>query len=297
VYYGHKAVKYRSMLKAWGGPWIVSFHGVDVAKFFDRPGYAAKMAKVFAEAELVLGRSESLLQRLRELGCPPEKLRLNPTPIPLDGFEIPERPEPENGAFRLVQASRLIAKKGLFTTLEALKSVTREFPAAKFILCGDGPDRESFAKAVAEAGLSGNVELLGWLDQESLRREYARAHLFLHPSEMTANSDQEGVPNSMLEAMATGLPVVATWHGGIPEAVRDGEDGRLVPEKDPAALAKAILELLRDSTERNRCGANAAASVRATYGLEASLRRLEDCYREAIVSAEARREKGHPGRS
>ena len=287
VYYGHKAVKYRSMLKAWGGPWIVSFHGVDVAKFFDRPGYAAKMAKVFAEAELVLGRSESLLQRLRELGCPPEKLRLNPTPIPLDGFDVPSRPEPESGAFRLVQASRLIAKKGLFTTLEALKTVTREFPAAKFILCGDGPDRETFARAVAEAGLSENVELLGWLDQESLRREYARAHLFLHPSEMTSNSDQEGVPNSMLEAMATGLPVVATWHGGIPEAVGDGEDGRLVPEKDPAALAKAILEFLRDPAERARCGANAAASVRATYGLEAGLCRLEHCYGEAVAQFQA----------
>lgn len=282
VYYGHKAVKYRSMLKAWGGPWIVSFHGVDVAKFFDRPGYSAKMAKVFAEAELVLGRSESLLDRLRELGCPPEKLRLNPTPIPLDGFESPARREPENGAFRLVQASRLIAKKGLFTTLEALKLVRREFPSVKFVLCGDGPDREAFARAVIIAGLSGNVDLLGWLDQESLRREYARAHLFLHPSEMTANSDQEGVPNSMLEAMATGLPVVATWHGGIPEAVRDREDGRLVPEKDSAALAEAILDLLRDPAERARCGANAAASVRATYGLEASLRRLEDYYREAL---------------
>ncbi|MFM7179864.1 MAG: glycosyltransferase, partial [Verrucomicrobiales bacterium] len=115
--------------------------------------------------------------------------------------------------------------------------------------------------------------------------------LFLHPSEMTANSDQEGVPNSMLEAMATGLPVVATFHGGIPEAVRDGEDGRLVPEKDPAALASAILELLRDRDKRVRYGSNAAASVRATYGLEASLRRLENCYREALASAEARREK------
>ena len=70
VYYGHKAVKYRSMLKAWGGPWIVSFHGVDVAKFFDRPGYAEKMAKVFSEAKLVLGRSQSLLAKLESLGCP-----------------------------------------------------------------------------------------------------------------------------------------------------------------------------------------------------------------------------------
>lgn len=281
VYYGHKAVKYRSMLKAWGGPWIVSFHGVDVAKFFDRRGYAEKMAKVFKEAELVLGRSQSLLDRLAALGCPPEKLRLNPTPIPLEGFAGQARAIPPDGAFRLVQASRLIAKKGLFTTLRALAIVVKEFPRAKFVLCGDGPDREPFLKAAEAAGLSGNIDMLGWLDQASLRREYATAHLFLHPSEMTADGDQEGVPNSMLEAMATGLPVVATLHGGIPEAVRSGVDGLLVPEKDPGTLAEAILTLLRDHALRDRCGSDAAASVHATFGTQASIQRLEGAYREA----------------
>lgn len=163
--------------------------------------------------------------------------------------------------------------------------VVREFPHAKFILCGDGPDREAFARAVAEAGLQNNVELLGWVGQGELRREFASAHLFLHPSELTAEADQEGVPNSMLEAMATGLPVVATLHGGIPEAVRQGEDGLLVPERDPDALAEAILTLLRDHALRARCGANAAASVRATYGMEASMGRLEAAYAEAIKAA------------
>lgn len=284
VYYGHKAVKYRSMLKAWGGAWIVSFHGVDVAKFFDRPGYAEKMAEVFREAKLVLGRSQSLLDKLESLGCPKHKLRLNPTPIPLDGYPVCAHTTPADGSFRLVQASRLIAKKGLFTTLKAMETVAREFPRAKFILCGDGPDREAFARAVVAAGLQDNIELLGWIGLDELRREFAAAHLFLHPSEMTASEDQEGVPNSMLEAMATGLPVVATVHGGIPEAVCSGEDGLLVAEKDPVALAQAILTLLRDAAMRDRLGAHAAARVRATYGLEASLCLLEAAYAEAIAS-------------
>lgn len=285
VYYGHKAVKYRSMLAAWGGPWIVSFHGVDVAKFFDQHGHADEMRLVFEQAKLVLARSNSLLEKLRALGCPPEKLRLNRTPIPLDGFPQVTRPAPADGAFRLVQASRLVAKKGLFTTVKALRPVVAEFPNVRFALCGEGPVRARFEKAVAEAGLGGHVEMRGWLGQQELLSCYDGSHLFLHPSEMTESEDQEGIPNSMLEAMATGLPVVATWHGGIPEAVRDGQDGLLVPEKNPAALAAAILRLLRDADLRQRLGRQAADHVRTAFGLPASIGALEDCYAEAAGPA------------
>jgi len=283
VYYGHKAVKYRPMLEAWGGPWLVSFHGVDVAKFFDQPGHAGEMMAVFASATLVLARSGSLLEKLRALGAPPDKLRLNRTPIPLDGFAECGRDDPPDGAFRLVQASRLVPKKGLFTTLEALRTVAAAFPRAKFVLCGDGPSRGRFERAVADAGLSAHVEVRGWLSQSDLLDCYRHAHLFLHPSERTESDDQEGVPNSMLEAMATGLPVVATWHGGIPEAVRDGQDGLLVPEKDPAALAAAIIGLLGDAARRRRLGQQAAAHVRDQFGLAAGIAALEDCYAEAIA--------------
>ncbi len=86
VYYGHKAVKYLEMMRAAGVPWVVSFHGVDVVKFIDQPGYAESLKQVFAEAELIMARSASLLGRLEELGCPRDKLRMNRTPIPLEGI-------------------------------------------------------------------------------------------------------------------------------------------------------------------------------------------------------------------
>lgn len=110
VYYGHKAVKYRRMLKASGVPWLVSFHGVDVVKFMDDPDYVEGLRQVFAEARLVLARSESLLNRLRDLGCPEEKLRLNRTPVPLETIEYQERSAPADGQWRLLQACRLIPK-------------------------------------------------------------------------------------------------------------------------------------------------------------------------------------------
>lgn len=283
VYYGHKAVKYLPMLRRWGGPWVVSFHGVDVIKFIERDGYADQLREVFAEAKLVLARSESLLEALRKLDCPEQKLRLNRTPIPLDSIPFEQRHAPADGEWRLIQACRLIAKKGLFTTLKALPLVIERYPRVKFIVCGQGPQEQEFRKRIAAAGLEKHVELAGWQSQEDLLQRYQSSHVFLHPSELTKSSDQEGVPNSMLEAMASGLPVVATHHGGIPEAVKHGHDGLLVPEKSPQELAMALIDLLSDAEKLSEFSRNASESVRAQFGLEQQVANLEACYHEAMA--------------
>lgn len=282
IYYGHKAVRFLGMLKDWGGPWIVSFHGVDAAKFLDQPGYLDQLREVFTTAKLVLARSQSLLDRLRSLGCPPEKLRLNRTPIPFDHLSVVHRTPPADGAWRLVQACRLIPKKGILTTLQALQTVVQSHPNLRYVLCGDGPQTGEIRARAAALGLSNHVEFKGWLKPAQLQHEFQEAHLFLHPSELTPDADQEGIPNSMLEAMATGLPVVATTHGGIPEAVTSGTDGLLVPEHAPAQLAAAILQILDNPSLWRQLGQNAAQSVRDHFGAPAQIARLEDLYFEAI---------------
>ena len=100
---------------------------------------------------------------------------------------------------------------------------------------------EQLRALASELGVGGRVRFTGFLSQAELRKLYEGSHLFLHPSELGADGNQEGVPNSMLEAMATGLPVLATRHGGIPEAVETG--GILVAEGDDEALAGAMREL------------------------------------------------------
>lgn len=282
VYYGHKAVHYLEMLLAWKGPFVVSFHGVDVSKFLDEPGYAEKLKQVFHEAKLVMARSQSLLDRLTELGCPPEKLRMNHTPIPLEHLAAEVRQPPADGQWRLVQACRLIHKKGILPTLKALAIVKQTHPRVRYVICGEGPLKPKIEESVKKYGLEDNVELLGWMDQAQLLEQYRIAQLFLHPSQKTREDDQEGIPNSMLEAMATGLPVVATLHGGIPEAVTDGQDGLLVEEKNHEQLAAAMLRLMSDPALLASASENAAASVRANFGSEAQVAAMEDVYLEAI---------------
>jgi colanic acid/amylovoran biosynthesis glycosyltransferase len=282
VYYGHKAVHFHDMLRAWGGPFVVSFHGADVSKFLDEPGYPEALKHVFTDARLVMARSQSLLDRLAQLGCPTEKLRMNRTPIPLAHLAASMRQPPQDEQWRLVQACRLIEKKGILTTLKALAIVKQQYPLVRYILCGDGPLKPRIEESVRKHGLKENVELLGWLDQPQLLEQYRIAQLFLHPSEKTQEEDQEGIPNSMLEAMGTGLPVIATLHGGIPEAVASGEDGLLVPERSPERLAEAMLKLMNDAGELGRMSKNAAASVRANFGSEAQIAAMEDVYLDAI---------------
>ncbi len=134
----------------------------------------------------------------------------------------------------------------------------------------------------AELGSRTGWNFAGFLSQDELRRQLYASHFFLHPSEQGRDGNQEGVPNSVLEAMATGLPVFATTHGGIPEAVEHGVSGWLVPEGDHAALGQALIELAADPDRLAAMGEAASRSVAENFDLMVQAKKLEDCYQEAI---------------
>lgn len=283
VYFGHTGVHLRLFLQAWDRPSIVSFHGADVMLRENRPKYAPQMRELFALVPLVLARSQSLADRLVSAGCPPEKIRLNRTGIPLDDFVFTRRSAPPDGAWRLVQACRLIKKKGLRTTLRAFAEFRRRYPRAELTLAGEGPMLAELEAFAAELGLAGSLVFAGFLQQPELKGLYERSHVFLHPSETTDKQDQEGVPNSMLEAMASGLPVAATLHGGIPEAVADGVSGALVPERDPEALAAALTGMVSQPGKLEEMGLRASEAVRENFEVSRSIAKLEDFYDEAVA--------------
>ncbi|MEM7143965.1 MAG: glycosyltransferase [Verrucomicrobiota bacterium] len=282
VYFGHTAVHLLPFIKRWPKPVVASFHGMDVQPRKDRRGYEGRLRSLLKELPLVLARSESLRGRLVDLGCPPEKIRLNRTGIPFDQFPFVEREWPENGSWRIVQACRLIEKKGLDVALRAFSGFLGRFPGAEFTIAGEGPLEFALRDQAQELGIADRVKFVGFLNEARLRELYHESHLFLHPSQLTADQNQEGVPNSMLEAMATGLPVVATLHGGIPEAVTDGESGFLVEERDVAAVEERLLRLAGDETAWRAMGVRAGREVRDKFEQEAQIRALEGYYREAM---------------
>jgi colanic acid/amylovoran biosynthesis glycosyltransferase len=233
---------------------------------------------------LVLVRSKSLAIRLQDLGCSAGKIRLNRTGIPLQNFPWVERPAPANGQWQLIQACRLVEKKGLLTTLDAFKRFIGHYPNSRLVIAGEGPLRDVLTRKISELSLGNLVRLTGFLSQDDLRQLYSESHIFVHPSERAVDSNQEGIPNSMLEAMASGLPVVATLHGGIPEAVQEGVDGILVPERDQTALYEALLKLTSQPDLWRQMGEQASRSVAQNFEQQQQIGRLESAYAEAIAS-------------
>ncbi len=282
VYFGHTGVHLLPFIQRWPKPVIVSFHGMDVQTRVHDPLYEVKLRELLKASTLVLARSQSLLDRLLALGCPPEKVRMNRTGIPLDQFPYVERELPARGAWHLVQACRLIEKKGLDDALHAFAKFAAVHPNATFTIAGEGPLREPLEKLRDELGLHDQVTFAGFLKGPDLCALYHQSHLFLHPSRMTEDQNQEGVPNSMLEAMATGLPVIATLHGGIPEAVRNGTTGLLVPERDREGLFDSMMKLTSDESFWRSMSHAASADMRENFESTAQIAKLEAAYAEAL---------------
>ncbi len=287
IFFGNTGVQLLPLLsdqtRRW--PTVVSFHGADVLVELEKPPYRRAFLDMIGRVDLVLARSQSLVDALVQVGCPPEKIRLNRTGIPLGKFPFQPRQWPTDGKWRLFQACRLIEKKGLPTALRAFASFASTYPQATLTIAGEGPQQGELQRLCAELGIVDKVKFAGFLTQDDLRRQLYETHLFLHPSERGADGNQEGVPNSLLEAMATGAPVFATNHGGIPEAIEHGVSGWLVAEGDHAALGKALVDLAADPGRLTSVAEHAAKSVSENFALNTQARKLEDYYQEAMEEA------------
>ena len=282
IFFGHIGVQLLPFIAASPRPVVVSFHGADVGVDASNPAWRAALQEVFRHAVLIFARSASLIEGLARLGCPPGKLRLQRTGIPLDSWPHQARTIPADGSWHFVQACRLVPKKGLRTTLRAFQEIARHYPAATLTLAGDGPMLEGLRTAAATAGLADRIHFPGFLDQDALRPLIYSAHGFFHPSETPADGNREGVPNALLEAMASGLPVFATRHGGIPEAVTHGESGFLCAEGDAAALAGDVLGLLADPVGYQNMSLAACAEVKEKFERQSQTDILEHYYDEAL---------------
>jgi glycosyltransferase involved in cell wall biosynthesis len=186
----------------------------------------------------------------------------------------------EGGPPRVLAVGRLVPKKGFATFVDALGRLTA---AREAVVVGDGPER---ARLVAQARRHGvAVTFTGALSPEAVALEMARADILVAPSVVAPGGDRDGIPNVVLEAMAAGLPVVATTTSGLPEAVEDGVTGLLVPASDPDALAAALGRLLADPGLRRRLGEAGRQRVAQRFDLAANVARLRALFAPWMAAA------------
>jgi L-malate glycosyltransferase len=180
--------------------------------------------------------------------------------------------------FVILQVARLDPLKDHVTALRTLERVVQQRPDARLLVAGEGPELPTIQAAVAHLGLQRQVRLLGL--RTDVPRLLAAADLFL------LTSVSEGIPLTVIEAMAAGLPVVATPVGAIAVAIEDGKSGLLVPVRDAGALEAALRRLIEDAALRQALGAAARARVESVFAFEAVVARLAAIYDELLAAAD-----------
>ena len=255
---------------------VVHMRGYDVTRHVRDHG-AGVYASLFREADLFIANSGHFRRVAVGLGCPEEKVVVIGSPIDTGRFAPPPSREPFQGrALRLVAVGRLVEKKGFADAIEAVARLRAEGRDVTLEIVGDGPLADALRR-----GAGPGIGFHGAADAGAVLAALHRADIAVAPSVTAADGDQDGPVNTLKEAMATGLPVIGTRHGGIPELVDDG-CGLLVPERDPEALARAVAQLMDAPGEWARLGAAGRRKVVALHDRTGILRATVRAYRRAL---------------
>ncbi|MEA2900126.1 MAG: hypothetical protein QOH36_13 [Actinomycetota bacterium] len=263
---------------------VSSFHGSH--PFYERPPYGAVSRLAWRSPRVTIAISEHLRRYLVERKlAPADRVRVIHYGMDVAGWRFSDddrareraRLELGPGDVAVAVSSRLVPEKGHADLIDAMAIATRADDRLRLLVAGDGPLRESLERRAATVLPPGSYRFLGFVDD--IRAFMNAADVFAFP---TTPDFGEGFGLAALEASAVGLPIVATAVGPIPEVVADGESGRLVPPRAPAALAEAILELAGDAGLRHRLGEGAARRARDTFGLDRMVERTIAAYQEAL---------------
>jgi colanic acid/amylovoran biosynthesis glycosyltransferase len=263
------------------GPVITTFHGYD-ANLLPRIHGPDLYKILFQQGDFFTIGSEFMRQRIISLGAPAGRIVKLPMGVDVSRYRFAERKNPARSEMRLLTIARLVEVKGIEYLLSALALVKAKFPQLRCQIAGDGPLRSKLEAMAIKLGLENIVEFKGAVSGEEALRLYEAAHAFVLPSIPTEAGEVENQPVVLAEAQAAGLPVIATRIGGIPESMREGESGLLVPPRDSDALASAIIWL----AERPERWAEMGRAGRAWVGKELNLQKLNDrlveVYRELM---------------
>src|SRR5919198_3346788 len=269
VHFANKAARLAALAQRMGGPaYSVTAHAKDI---YHRQVRAHDLREILGRAQFVATVSRENRRYLGSVLAGRRTVHLLSNSVDLERLGPPDgrRPEPA----LVLSVARLIEKKGLIDLIGACALLADETVPVRLELVGDGPMRPKLEAAAVRAGV--DVRFVGSLRREDVVRHYRRAAVFCLPSTVASSGDRDGLPTSVLEAMALGVPVVTTALNGLAEAVIEGRTGLAAPERSPPALAAAIRRLLLDPELAARLPREARRHVEANFSLADSATRLQ----------------------
>jgi glycosyltransferase involved in cell wall biosynthesis len=252
-------------------PLIVHFHGADISKHAVLSTYAGDYQVLFREARAIVAVSRTMQRKLISLGAPPENVHCNPCGVDCGLFSSAS---PATAPPVFLAVGRFVEKKAPQLTILAFARVHQRNSRARLRMIGNGPLLDACRDLARGLGIASAVSFLDGQPHGVIQEEMRSARAFVQHSVEAPSGDAEGTPVAVLEAGASGLPVVATRHAGIPDVVIEGKTGLLVEEHDVAGMADAMLRLIDDSPLAANLGAAARDHVNAHFSMERSIDRL-----------------------
>lgn len=285
AHFGHSGIALLPLAKKLSLPLVVTFHGVDASTYLQSPRYTKKLKELFDYA-YVITVSEKMRQELCALGANEEKTFTHYIGIPVDDFQKVDRKPiqkklADNETIFFLQVSRFEEKKGHIYTVEAFAKLLEVYPNCQLLLGGAGSLVPDIKKRCFALGISDKVEFLGSVAHTDVQALMHKADVYLHHSVTASDGNQEGIPISIMEAMATGLVAVSTYHSGIPELLTNKVSGFIVHERDVNEYAARLEDLM--SCESQKLSAAAIEMVHAKFNMRKQNILLEKIY-EGIIN-------------
>ena len=282
AHFGGAGVAIAPVARELGIPLVVVFHAFDLFARHCRP---AMYAPLWESGAYAVAISEHGKRRLLDVGCPPDRIRLIHCGVDAVRFAQPDAPRsPEGNNFRLIGIGRLVEKKGFDDLIRAMVILRPRLECPVLLdIWGDGPAKRDLEKLVRELGLRDVVTFKGAAASENVPSLMRQHDACVLSSKTARNGDTEGIPITILEAQAAGLPVVSTLHGGIPEAVPPANRGLLVREGDVEDLARVLLSLASRRDRWRRIGLCGREWVREHFSLHAEIAAYRRLFQEVAA--------------
>jgi colanic acid/amylovoran biosynthesis glycosyltransferase len=284
AHFGHFALDLLPLAKAEGIPMLVTFHGYDASILLRNRRYLRELPALVDYARVIMV-SENMVERFAAVGIEPRRLHVHYIGVPVEDFayieRVPIARKLERGEkIRFLQVSNFVGFKGHRYTVEAFARYAAQNSNADLVFGGDGPLRPQIEALCEKKGIGARVRFTGTVDKDEVIRLMNDSDVFLHHSVTLPSGHMEGLPTVLMEAMATGLVVVATRHSGIPELIDDGVNGMMVEERDVEGYVDRLLSL---ATLDAGTGQRAREKVESLFNMKEQNRQLTEIYRQAIA--------------
>jgi len=259
---------------------VTCLRGSDITtRFMKKPH---KYAQLFQKGDLFLPVCDYFKNLLITCGCDTKKIMVHYSAIDCTKFFFKRRSLPKKGPIRLISVCRLVEKKGIKYAINAIAKVMRNYPNVEYYIVGEGPERSSLTKLIKKLKMEDKIILCGWKSQDEVVALLDKAHIFLLPSVTANDGNEEGIPNALKEAMAMGLPVLATWHAGNSELIENKVSGFLVRQRDAAALYSKIMYLIKNPQIWPNVAITARKTVENRFETKKVVIKLEKIFYELL---------------